>query len=174
MVVTVIRKQSGGFSKYDKKKILELIDQEQDEYLNRMKNNSGEGLLQRIAFNTSLKENVFAMLVCAMTRLPLIICGKPGCSKTLSFNLLLSTLEGPNSSDTFYRSLPTVQPFSYQGSHSSTSEGILNVFSKAKDLLEQTQKGRDKIISLVFFDELGLAEQSPKKSLKSFTFTIRI
>ena len=41
-----------------------------------------------LAVNEALKENVFAFIVCVANKLPLIICGKPVCSKSLTINLL--------------------------------------------------------------------------------------
>ena len=55
--------------------------------------------------------------------------------------------------------------FSYQCSHISTAETIINVFTDA----QKYQKGRDKNnhASVVVLDEIGLAEDSPNLPLKS-------
>lgn len=45
-----------------------------------------------IVFNESLKENIYTCFVCLNTRLPLIIVGSPGCSKSLSLRLLTKNL----------------------------------------------------------------------------------
>ena len=50
-----------------------------------------------IAKTEALKENLFATIVCTVTKTPLIIVGAPGSSKTLSFNLTISNLMGPES-----------------------------------------------------------------------------
>ena len=50
-----------------------------------------------IAKTEALKENVFAMIICTVTKTPLIIVGAPGSSKTLSFSLTISNLKGPES-----------------------------------------------------------------------------
>lgn len=52
----------------------------------------------------------------------------------------------------------------YQGSETSTAEGIEQVFAKAVKSQEKN-KGKQ-IISLVFFDEMGLAERSSNNPLK--------
>ena len=50
-----------------------------------------------IAKTEALKENLFATIACTVTKTPLIIVGAPGSSKTLSFNLAISNLKGPES-----------------------------------------------------------------------------
>jgi len=50
-----------------------------------------------IAKTEALKENLFATIICTVTNTPLIIVGAPGSSKTLSFNLTTSNLNGPES-----------------------------------------------------------------------------
>ena len=54
--------------------------------------------------------------------------------------------------------------FSYQCSQLSTSESILNVFRQAETI--QSKKDRNKFVSIVVLDEVGLAEDSPGLSLK--------
>jgi hypothetical protein len=66
----------------------DLFEKEQDEYLTRMKIPKG------IARNKALRENVFVTFVCIMNKIPVFICGKPGCSKTLCIQLLISSLRG--------------------------------------------------------------------------------
>ena len=43
-----------------------------------------------IAKNTALLENIFSLFVCVNSKVPLFIVGKPGCSKSLSVQLLLT------------------------------------------------------------------------------------
>lgn len=50
-----------------------------------------------IAKTEALKENLFATIICTVTKTPLIIVGAPGSSKTLSFNLTISKLKGQES-----------------------------------------------------------------------------
>ena len=52
-----------------------------------------------IAKTEALKENLFATIICTATNTPLIIVGAPGSSKTLSFNLAISNLKGPESKE---------------------------------------------------------------------------
>ena len=173
--ISKVIKSSGQqrFANYDTELMLEIIEAEQKEYLERIKNSNNQDLMKGIAYNTALKENIFTMLVCLMNRIPVIICGEPGCSKTLSFQLLLNSLRGPDSVDEYFRTLPRLLVFTYQGSYQSTSEGIIRVFEKAQRVLEENyqqpnsrnQEVRN-IISVVFFDEMGLAELSKNNPLK--------
>ena len=72
---------------YDKKILTkelfkEIFYQESKDLLERI--NPGEG----IARNTALRENTFVMFTCIINKIPLFISGNPGCSKTLSINLI--------------------------------------------------------------------------------------
>ena len=116
-----------------------------------------------IALHDSLKENLFALFTCIMNKIPIFLCGKPGCSKTLSFELLLISLTGEKSKDDFFKKLPSLLPFYFQGSLSTTSEEVKNIFKVVKE----KSKNLKKIIPVLFFDELGLAENSKNNPLKS-------
>lgn len=130
------------------------------DYVSRMTINTG------IALNTALKENVFILLVSICNYIPLIICGKPGCSKTLSVRLLYENMCGADSTDDFFKALPRLYLVSYQGSLASSSQSIEKIFQRAykinKSLLEKKEDGR----VVVYFDELGLAELSKLNPLK--------
>jgi hypothetical protein len=98
-----------------------IIRAEQEEYLARM------DLPEGTARNTALRENVFVILVCILNKLPVFVVGKPGCSKSLSMQVIRSNLRGKDSKDEFFKTLPQLLVVSYQGSESSTSEGINKV-----------------------------------------------
>ena len=171
--ISEITKKGKGLGKdfESEEGLLKVIEDEQTEYLNRMRDNTDKNLLRGVAFNTALRENVFAMLVCLVNKIPVIVCGRPGCSKTLSFQLLLNNLRGSESKDDFFKTLPTLIPVTFQGSLISTSEGILRVFEKAQRILDDNYDVIDRtntreIISVVFFDEMGLAELSKNNPLK--------
>jgi len=51
----------------------------------------------KIAYNSALMENVFTSLVCLMNKIPILIIGNPGSSKSLSIKMLNSNLRGQNS-----------------------------------------------------------------------------
>ena len=116
-----------------------------------------------IAKNKALKENIFTLFFCIINRIPVFICGKPGTSKSLSVQLLFNAMVGESSSSKLLQKFPRLTINSYQGAKTSTSEGVERAFQKAKKYLEgEFNKG----ISLVYFDELGLAELSPNNPLK--------
>jgi len=141
-------------------KFLEIYEKEQMDYISRMTINKG------IALNTALRENLFILLVSICNHIPLIICGKPGCSKTLSVRLLYDNMRGSDSNDEFFKALPRLYLVSYQGSLASSSQSIEKIFQRAykinKSLLQKKEDGR----VVVFFDELGLAELSKLNPLK--------
>lgn len=57
-----------------------------------------------------------------------------------------------------------VKIVSYQGSASSTSDGVLQVFQKARDYVESSREVKATVVVLI--DEVGLAEISPSNPLK--------
>ena len=135
-----------------------------------------------IAKNRALLENLFTIFACVNAKIPLFIVGKPGCSKSLSVQLLFGAMKGDASDNLLFKSLPKLFINSYQGSLGSTSKGVLNIFKKARLLLKTDKKNNDikiknannivnnnnleKIISMIYFDEMGLAEHSPNNPLK--------
>ena len=135
-----------------------ILRMEEEEYLDRMELPPGT------ARNAALRENVFVMLVCILNRIPIFVVGKPGCSKSLSIQLIRSNLRGRDSGDPFFRELPQLYVVSYQGSESSTSEGILKVFEKARKYKSHNKDGN--VLPVVLLDEVGLAENSKYNPLK--------
>ncbi|KAK3090153.1 hypothetical protein FSP39_009519 [Pinctada imbricata] len=121
-------------------------------------------LPEGIAKNTALRENVFVILVCILNKIPIFVVGKPGCSKSLSMQLIRSNLRGKDSKDDFFRILPQLYCVSFQGSESSTSDGIIKVFDKAKKYQEHNSE--EDVMSVVILDEIGLAEISRFNPLK--------
>eukprot|EP00928_Gymnodinium_smaydae_P026162 TRINITY_DN20620_c1_g3_i2.p1 TRINITY_DN20620_c1_g3~~TRINITY_DN20620_c1_g3_i2.p1 ORF type:complete len:2734 (+),score=683.56 TRINITY_DN20620_c1_g3_i2:907-8202(+) len=118
----------------------------------------GEG----IALNEALRENLFMLLVSIMNQIPILLIGKPGCSKSLAMGVLQSNLNGEVSNKEFFKSMPSVEVFPYQCSPLSTPEAILNAFHSAR----QSNLGHKSTIVCVLLDEVGLAEESPHLPLK--------
>ena len=118
-----------------------------------------------IAKNRALLENLFAIFVCLNTKIPLFIIGKPGSSKSLCSLLIFKSMNGKDSSSEFFREFPKVYIKSYQGSLTSESRGVLKIFQKARKSLEDKSL-ENKIISSIYFDEIGLAEISKNNPLK--------
>ena len=117
-----------------------------------------------IALNRALRENLFTCFVCIDNNVPLIIIGKPGTGKSLSFQILYNTLKGEYSDSPMFKEKGKLYRYYYQGSETSTAEGIEQVFAKA--VKSQLKNKGKQIISLVFFDEMGLAERSSNNPLK--------
>ena len=134
--------------------ITDFIDLELKILINRIIIDKG------IAKNTALKENIFALFNCIMNYIPIFICGKPGCSKTLSLELLRASLNGEESLDNLFKKIPALNVVYFQGTRTSTSKEIENAFESA---YKSIKKG---YISLLFFDEMGLAEISDNNPLK--------
>ena len=185
-----LRAELGNLIKREiNEKYYDIIEDEQKFIIQQIKIPPG------IAKNHSLLENVFSIFVCVVNKIPLIICGKPGTSKSLSFQLLYDSMKGDRSENDFFKNYPELLVFSYQGSKTSTSEGVKNVFNKARNCLirniERNKKNEkslniinennigkttkdfikkdkdiDSIIPVVYFDEMGLAEESPNNPLK--------
>ena len=116
----------------------------------------------KIALNQALMENIFAIVPCILNKIPVFVCGKPGCSKSLAINIISSSLRGDRSSDEYFKTLPELQLVCFQGSESCTSEGVEEIFNKAEKLLNKNRK----ILPVVIFDEIGLAEVSKHNPLK--------
>jgi MoxR-like ATPase len=91
------------------------LDEEQMKYINEMEIPSGIGL------NSLLKENIFAMIICILNKIPLFIVGKPGSSKSLAMNLVSKSFKGKCSNKKLFRKFPSIFSMMYQGSEQSTS-----------------------------------------------------
>lgn len=66
-----------------------VIEEEQTNFVEHL-NMPAKG----IALNTALKENTFTTFVCIMNKIPILIIGTPGSSKSLSVRILNSNLNG--------------------------------------------------------------------------------
>ena len=124
-----------------------------------------------IAKNKTILQNLFVIFVCLNTKIPLFIIGKPGCSKSLSAQIIFRAMNGKDSSNEFFKYYPKVYTKSYQGSETSNSKGIKKIFEKARKSYEDGKLNKE-IISAVYFDEVGLAEISPNNPLKVIHFEI--
>ncbi|KAK3579949.1 hypothetical protein CHS0354_020846, partial [Potamilus streckersoni] len=143
---------------YTEEKILDIITEEQRDILKKMDLPAGT------AHNIALQENVFVILVCILNRIPIFVVGKPGCSKSLSMQVIRSNLRGKDSKDSLFKLLPQLNCVSFQGSESSTSDGIIKVFEKAQRYQENNNPEEE--LSVVILDEIGLAEISKFNPLK--------
>ena len=115
-----------------------------------------------IARNRILKENIFILFFCIVNKIPLITCGKPGRSKTLSFKILQDSMKGEMSKSIFFKNYSELIAFKIQGSLNTTSNDIEDIFNKARKYKENI-KGKNVV---VYMDEMGLAEISENNPLK--------
>ncbi|KAH3760870.1 AAA+ ATPase [Pelomyxa schiedti] len=119
-----------------------------------------------IAKTNAFMENLFCTVVCLDAKIPLIIVGPPGCSKTLSFKIAADNMKGRTSKSAFYRKLHHIIPFRYQCSEQSTDIEIKAVY-KAAIQRENTFGSQSEELCAVMLDEVGLPNEveSPLKIL---------
>ena len=129
---------------------------ELDYFINKVKLPNG------IARTLALKENLFAIIVCTVNHVPLIIVGAPGSSKTLSFNLAISNLKGQESKERLFsktKIFKALAPHYYQCSRQTTSNEIKTVFKRAINRQRYCVDHNLKTYCVVFMDEAGLPEE---------------
>ncbi|CAF4833776.1 unnamed protein product, partial [Rotaria sp. Silwood1] len=138
--------------------------------LNKILQNEKMSLIKRMelpigtAINRALTDNIFVLFTCILNRIPVILCGKPGSSKTLAVQIVISNLKGKKSNDSFFQTLDELIAVSYQGSQNCTSESVIQVFTRADRYIEANSD--IKLLPVIVFDEIGLAELSPHNPLK--------
>ncbi len=125
-------------------------------------------LPSRIAATQALKENIYATVVCILTKTPLIIVGPPGSSKTVSIKIISSCLRGIHSESNMFQNeefFPPVDQHSYQCSRRSNSTEIEALFKHAINHKNMLDEVGIKNCTVVVMDEAGLTEES-HESLK--------
>ena len=137
-----------------------LLNEEKMALVNRMELPPGT------AKNRALTDNIFVLFTCIVNRIPVILSGKPGSSKTSAVQIVISNLKGEQSKHAFFRKLPSLTAISYQGSHNCTSESIIKTFQQADKVADAQAKKNVKLLPVIVFDEIGLAELSPYNPLK--------
>jgi len=110
------------------------------------------------------------MFVAVSTQIPLIIVGKPGTGKSLSSQLIYNAMRGEYSKDKFFRQFPQIMMTYFQGAESTNPDDIEKLFEIAENKLnyyKDKEEYKNKMpISMILFDELGLAEKSESNPLK--------
>jgi len=123
-----------------------------------------------VAKTFSMQVNLFCNVVGMQTRIPLLITGDPGRSKTLSFNISCDNMKGSRSKKETFRWLRNVNRFHYQCSEASTFSEINAVYSSAVESqkrFDEAQMGSEQCV--VFLDEGGLPNER-KHALKVFHY----
>ena len=144
---------------FENNSFLYIVNGEQKFITDQMELNKVKGL----GINNSLKQNIFLMFFSIYAHIPLIIVGKPGCSKSLSIQLIIRFMRGSYSNSNFLKNYPSINNTNFQGSETNTPESIEKIFKIAE---EKLMDKADEMISLLVFDELGLSEKSPTNCLK--------
>ena len=131
-----------------------------------------------IAENRPLRDNLFLLFVSINLNIPIFIIGKPGCSKTLSVNLIDRAMTGKYSKKKFFRKYPALFKTWFQGTDTTTPQEVENLFITAENKVNKSNSNKSlefygqHPISLILFDEIGLCEISDKKPLKVLNFKL--
>ena len=150
-------------------KFSELIKIEEEYLLDQIELDKGIGK------NQLLKENLFLLFLAVVTKIPLIIVGKPGTGKSLSAQLIYNSMRGKyskpkNGKKSFFTKYPQINQTYFQGAESTSPEDVEELFNKTEELYniyKKYNKDDDLVpIYMILFDELGLAEKSPTNPLK--------
>jgi len=115
-----------------------------------------------ISPTAAFTENLFATVICIDAKVPVMICGPPGCSKTLSFTIAVENMKGPASEKPLYRRLHHLHPFRYQCSEQSTDTEIEAVYDSAikrQVMFEGNNPNRCTERAAVLLDEAGLPSE---------------
>ena len=125
-------------------------------------------LPKEVVITSNLAENIYVTFICLLNCIPVYLVGKPGTSKSMAVANINQHMRGKESESRWWKKLfPSITVFPYQGSDVSTSQGIEDVFEKAKRYYETTNKNdAAQTIVTVHIDEIGLAEASPNNPLK--------
>ena len=153
-----------GINDFNNFHFKDILSKEEDFIIEKI--NPGEG----IGENKSVKENIFVLFTSLNTNIPLIIIGKPGSSTSLSAQLICKEMSGKYSSSDFFKYYPQIIQSYFQGSDSTTPsdvEGIFQIAEGRLNALKEKNNPDDLPISMILFDELGLAERSKYNPLKA-------
>ena len=132
-----------------------------------------------IGKNELLKENLFLLFLAVVTKIPVIIIGKPGTGKSLSVQLIYNSMRGKYSKNKFFQKYPPIIQIYFQGSESTQPEDVTELFKKAEDLYENYKKlnseNKDDVpIYMILFDELGLAEKAQQIHFKYYIINLNM
>jgi len=97
-----------------------------------------------IGKNELLKENLFLLFLAVITKIPVIIVGKPGTGKSLSAQLIYNSMKGEYSKNEFFKKYPPIIQIYFQGSKSTIPDDITELFKKAEGLYESFKKIKKK------------------------------
>jgi len=118
-----------------------------------------------------LKECVFLLFISVITKIPLIIIGKPGTGKSLSAQLIYNSFKGKYSKNKFFRKFPPIIRTNFHGSELTNPEDVEKLFEIAENkykyfIDEKRINKEDYPISMILFEQLELAEKLETNPLK--------
>ena len=128
-----------------------IVMEEQNYWLNAI------DVPDNVAKVRALRENIYAELICSLTRTPILVLGKPGCSKSLTVSLLITAMTNPHAKQLLHLASFIVQP--HQGNRQSTSSSLLQVFDRARARqikLRELKNRKTRPLALVLLDEVPL------------------
>ena len=125
-----------------------------------------------IGKNQLLKENLFLLFISIITKIPLIIVGKPGTSKTISTQLIYNSMRGKYSKNEFFKKYPQIIQTYFKGSYSTKPEDIINFFNEIENSIEQNVSKDIIPINMIIFDQIDLVERSPTNPLKILNYKL--
>jgi len=112
-----------------------------------------------VAESRALKENLVALVVSFATTVPLMICGKPGTSKTLSCLIIYEYLNSElKRNSKYFKTFPRVEYENFSGSRLTTSKNIQEFHQRCIDRKAELRDQNQNDIVVFLFDEMGLAE----------------
>eukprot|EP01133_Synstelium_polycarpum_P003415 gene3415-3878_t len=130
-----------------------------------------------IALTDSLMQNIFCAVISILSGIPLCVVGPPGCSKTLSFGIVLDNMNAnkhsivaPDDITSPWSLMPNADPFRYQCTPHTTDIEIKDKFEQAltRQGIYDLSGGKSRCV--VFFDEAGLVNEndSPMKIMHDY------
>ncbi|KYQ93119.1 hypothetical protein DLAC_05744 [Tieghemostelium lacteum] len=129
-------------------------------------------LPEGIARTDSLQLNIFFTIVSIGCGIPLLIIGPPGCSKTLSFSIVLDNINThKDDKSSFYSLFPNAVTYRYQCSEHTTDVEVKSTLDRAierQKLVGDLKVNRGRCI--IHFDEAGLVDErlSPMKVMHDY------
>ena len=96
----------------------ELLKIEEEFLLKQIKLDNG------IDKNKLLKENLFLLFLAVITKISVIIVGKPGTGKSLRVQLIYNSLNGKCSKNEFFKKYPPIIQIYFQGSKSTIPDDV--------------------------------------------------
>ena len=123
-----------------------------------------------IGQNEKLKENIFITFFSIMTKIPLIIIGKPSDSKNLIIQLIINSLKGENTKNIIIKKYSKIIPIYFKCSKYTTSEDIEKFYNQIKEryinyMENNKNKENLKHYYIIIFEKLELIELSKNKNI---------